>query len=258
MGEETPAGDPAGVFSLQARPVIRTGMTLLDDWPSAAVEGEALARGEAHLWLVPLALEPPEMERCAAALSREEQARARIPRDPADGARFVAARGVLRQLLGGYLGAAAGSIRFRYGKHGKPQLRESSPVRFNVSHAGPLALIAFAHGREVGVDLERIREVRRQPRIVERIFAPEVARAWFQLPEERRLEGFLREWTRLEAAAKLTGEGVWRTVIRRAHHELGEVSWPEIGRIPGHVGALAVEGSEVKLRSFTWRRYWSR
>lgn len=228
-------------------------MTLPNEWRPAREGREPLAPGEAHLWLVPLTLPPPEMERCEAALSREERARARIPRDPADGARFVATRGVLRRLLGGYLGVAARSIRFHYGEHGKPRLRGGAPVHFNVSHAGRLALVAIAEGREVGVDVERIREVRRQARIVERIFAPDVARSWFELPEERRLEGFLREWTRLEAAAKLTGDGVWRTVIRRAHHELGEVAWPEIGAIPGHVGALAVEGEEVALRSFAWR-----
>jgi 4'-phosphopantetheinyl transferase len=213
-----------------------------------------LRAGEAHLWLVRLPVGDAELARCEALLSREERARARIPREPADQRRFVAVRGTLRRLLGGYLGAAPESIRFRYGELGKPAVggEGGSGVRFNVSHAGGVALLAFAAGREVGVDVERIRPVSRRERIVERVFAPEVARAWAALPPERREEGFFREWTRLEAAAKLTGEGVWRTVIRRAQHGREEACWPEVGRIAGYAAALAVEGGGVRLRSFCW------
>lgn len=227
-------------------------MTHSDAWSEPAPEALALPQGEAHLWMVRLPVTAGELAVCEATLSRAERARAAVPIDPADGARFVAVRGILRRLLGRYLGVEARELRFRYGEYGKPELKGGGPVRFNVSHAGGVAVLAFAAEREVGVDVERVRPVRRQARIAERVFAPEVARAWGALPAGRREEGFFREWTKLEAASKLTGAGVWRTVIRQAHHELGEVSWLEVEAPPGYVAALAVEGVGVRLRRYAW------
>ena len=222
-----------------------------NDWAPAPAPPPPLA-GEVHLWAATLPLPPAELAECDRLLAADERARAALPRLAEERARFVSVRGLLRALLAGYLGRAAAEICFDYGPHGKPSLAGGggTGIRFNVSHAGEVALLAFAAGREVGVDVERVREVPRAERIASRVFAPDAARAWAALPDERRGEAFMREWTRLEALSKLTGEGVWRTVIAGEHHRASACSFA-LRPLPGYVGTLAVEGEGARVRA--WR-----
>jgi len=213
-----------------------------------------LPEGEAHLWRARLPLDPGELARCDALLSADERHRAGLARAAAERARFVAVRGLLRTLLGRYLDLPPETVRFAYGEHGKPTLADGGlarSFRFNVSHAGDVALLAFAREREVGVDVERVRDVPRADRIASRIFEPEAAEAWRALPDGERREAFIREWTRLEAVSKLTGEGVWRTLIRG---ERGVTSSAfEVRPVPGYLGTLVVEGEEARLRPWHYQ-----
>jgi 4'-phosphopantetheinyl transferase len=194
------------------------------------------------------------MARCDSVLSADERARALVVPVVREQARFVAVRGLLRLILGRYLPAGADGLRFSYGEHGKPALAGESGggIHFNVSHAGEVALVAVTAGREVGVDVEELREVRRAERIAVRIFPAEALERWRALPPGLREEVFLRQWTRLEALAKLRGDGVWRTIIQRAHLEPGEACPVDLAPFAGYVGAVAVAG-ESRVVGFAWR-----
>ena len=211
-----------------------------------------LVPGEVHLWVATLPFAAAELTECERLLAADERERAALARLEEERARFVAVRGLLRRLLARYVGEPAEALSFAYGAHGKPSLAgaRASAVRFNVSHAGDVALLAFAAGREVGVDVERVRDVPRADRIASRIFEPEAAEAWRALPDGERREAFMREWTRLEALSKLTGEGVWRTVIR-GEQRRGSARSFELRPLPGYVGTLAVEGEGARVRA--WR-----
>lgn len=219
----------------------------------AAPEGLTIATGEVHLWVARLPLAIAEMHRCESLLAPDERARAAIPPLPAERSRFIAVRGVLRILLGRYLGTPPAALSFEYGEQGKPALggQAAGGIRFNVSHAGNVALLAFAPGVELGVDVEKVREVPRAERIASRVFTPEAAQRWRALPDEQRTETFMREWTRLEALSKMTGEGVWRTVMGREQLARPTVQCFELRPQPGYVATLAVEGEGLRLR--TWR-----
>jgi hypothetical protein len=111
-------------------------------------------------------------------LSDDERARAQRFVFDRDRSRFTVARGVLRNILGRYLQRPPSSIRFGYGPHGKPHL-EAPPnqllptLRFNVSHSADLVLIAVAHDREVGVDVEQIRTDFALDELARRFFSQE-------------------------------------------------------------------------------------
>jgi 4'-phosphopantetheinyl transferase len=62
-------------------------------------------------------------------------------------------------LLGHYLGEPPDALGFGYRDKGKPYLATppGAPLRFDVSHSGDLALLAFARDRELGVELEQRR-----------------------------------------------------------------------------------------------------
>jgi 4'-phosphopantetheinyl transferase len=117
---------------------------------------------------------------------------------------FVAARGLLRVLLGRYLGCPAEAVPIVVRPDGKPEV--GGPVRFNVSHADGLA--AFAVGRgEVGVDVEAVRELASRDALVERFFAPAERAQYATLPEALRPAAFVRGWTCKEAVLKGIGCG---------------------------------------------------
>ena len=135
-----------------------------------------------------------------------------------DRRRFVSCRAALRQILGSLLDAHPGSLQFRAGGQGKPELvsdgpgGESSdwrhPLRFNVSHSAELALIAVCRGRELGVDIERVRPMAEADRIVASFFSTAEQATFALIPDDARALAFVRGWTRKEAVLKGLGIGL--------------------------------------------------
>ena len=82
--------------------------------------------------------------------------------------RWIVARGLLRAILGGYLDMRPDRLQFCYGPNGKPARTRQlggEVFRFNLSHSYGLALYAVTQGREIGIDLERIRLNRSKSRL---------------------------------------------------------------------------------------------
>jgi 4'-phosphopantetheinyl transferase len=88
-----------------------------------------------------------------ASLSEEEQVRAKRYRYPKDYNQFVVARGLLRRLLGKYLGLDPSAVAFTYGSHGKPIVEG---LEFNLAHSGGWVLFGISGDRAIGVDIERM------------------------------------------------------------------------------------------------------
>ena len=159
--------------------------------------------------------------------------------------RFVLGRAVLRAILAERAGSAPAALAFTYGVHGKPALARAgaaADLRFNVTHSGDALLVATATGLDVGVDVERVRELDDVQALARRALPAEHAAAIEAAAPHERAELFFVRWTRLEALLKARGlplahalggasdlEGGWsaRTIRPRA----------------GYVGAVAVEGT---------------
>jgi len=142
-------------------------------------------------------------------LSAEERERAGRLARASDAERFRCCRAMLRLGLAWYLREPPGRIALTAGWRGKPRLAEASGLRFNVSHTGGLALIAFTTLGEVGVDVEvEGREVEARE-IADLYFHRNEAR-WIDsgVTERERKRRFLRIWTRKEAAMKAAGCGI--------------------------------------------------
>ncbi|MBI3629384.1 MAG: 4'-phosphopantetheinyl transferase superfamily protein [Candidatus Rokubacteria bacterium] len=168
---------------------------------SSPPETLALGPDEVHVWRARLDRPPAGVEALLQVLSPDERTRAERFRRPADRARYIVSRGVLRHLLGRYTGSAPAALRFEYGPRGKPALAGGAAPAFNLGHSGDLALVALRQGMEVGVDLERIRPVEFD-RIAGRMFAPgEVSRLRAK-PAREQQAAFFSCWTCKEAYAK--------------------------------------------------------
>ena len=122
--------------------------------------------------------------------------------------RFSIARGMLRLLTGDYLSRSAQAISFSYTRLGKPYLPSPDTLSFNVSHSHGMALFAFAHGMELGVDIEKHKAELPAADIAGHSFAPDEVRFVAEGQEGKPHERFFFLWSRKEAYAKARGEGL--------------------------------------------------
>jgi 4'-phosphopantetheinyl transferase len=227
----------------------------------------ALDAGDVHVWAAELDRPTVEVHRLAASLSADEVIRAVRFRSGRDRGRFIVGRGFLRDVLARYCGAAPGQLEFRYGAHGKPWLPDARGLRFNLSHAGGRALCAVTRGRELGVDIERVRELDGLDGLSASVFSLGELQAWRSLHPRERPAAFFRCWTRKEAFVKAVGEGLSCALttfdvtsapgepprllpVMGDRGRAGRFGLHDLEMGEEHVAALAVEGTIERL---VWR-----
>lgn len=187
--------------------------SLLSTWPPVRA---VLRVGEVHVWVAGRRSEDGQqrLDHLVSILSPDERLHADRFHFARDRHRYVATRVALRLLIGRYLRIPASDVRFAYGCRGKPSLQTSEAgakdLRFNVSHSGGLALMAFAWGRELGVDIECERPIPDWEAIAERCFSTRERAILARLSAAERQHVFFRYWTRKEALIKATGDGLSR------------------------------------------------
>lgn len=166
--------------------------------------------GLIHVWQAGLELDAGVLDQLRATLSVEESARAARFRFARDRVRFVAAHGIVRDILAGYLGIAPASLEFSVNEYGKPALTGSSTdaLRFNLSHSGDLVVIAISLRREVGIDVERYAPERSDRAVAENYFSTAEVAGLRAVPERLRARAFFNCWTRKEAYIKARGMGL--------------------------------------------------
>lgn len=170
----------------------------------------SLGIDEVHVWRATLEMQQSQSAFMKSILSDDELSRSVKLHFQKDRDHFVAARGLLRVILGAYLDIGPKELRFSYGPFGKPFLAEGTPgkrIRFNVSHSQGLALLAVAHDREIGVDLEHLLPYHLVRDIAEQFFSRQEVEVLNALPEHLRPKMFFTLWTRKEAYIKALGEG---------------------------------------------------
>jgi 4'-phosphopantetheinyl transferase len=193
------------------------------------------------LWAVDLDGERPSLyESLLAPDERERAGRFHFERDRN---RYMVGRGRLRQLLGHYLAIPPAQVVFAYTDHGKPYLAPQPgrpDLTFNISHSQQFALLAFAWGQRLGVDVEVIRPLSDAAALVRRFFAPAEVVAWEAVPPQQQAEAFFCGWTRKEAFIKAIGDGLSypldRFVVSLQPHEPAQL--------------LEIEGSPAAARKW--------
>jgi len=229
--------------------------------------GLNLSRDEVHLWHV--ALDEHAVESLQLLLNRAESVRANRFHFARDRNHFTVARAILRKLLSAYLRINTAEVTLSYGEMGKPSLDgHSDEISFNLAHSGGGALYAFSRGRDLGVDLERIREDFAGDDIARRFFSTSEVEALEALPAESQAEAFFNCWTRKEAYIKARGEGLSMPLncfdvsvapeepaaLLKNYTDASEVARWAMRSIPvahGFVAAMVVEGHDWELKTFT-------
>jgi len=225
-----------------------------------------LAAGEVHVWLVRADDAALCLACCENLLSAAERERAARFKFEKDRRLYTAAHAALRSLLAGYLNVAPADLEFESGRHGKPRLAPAftkDRLEFNLSHSHEVALIAVTREKEIGVDVERVREDFAFVEVAERYFTAGELSAIRALPQDLQRRAFYQCWTSKEAFLKAKGVGLSgeldevEIVLPGAGPVQVKSTLPgwylsELNPCDGYVGAVALEGDGSDLRCFRW------
>jgi len=201
-------------------------------------------------------------------LSADETDRAARFHFEADRNRYVAAHGVVRDILAHYLNCDPAELIFSVNQYGKPAL-EDHKLEFNLSHSKDFALVAVTQGRNVGVDVERIRQGISSHVIAQQYFSKSEIAELQSLPIEQRVPAFFTCWTRKEAYIKAQGLGLSLplesfdvslspnepAILRATRPDEKEAArWTllSLNVAQEYAGALAAEGKSLDFRLWDW------
>lgn len=214
-------------------------------WKNTA-EPPGLSGMTVHVWRIPLDIPEEGVHWLRLSLSPDEIQRADRFRFDLHRHRFITARGAMRHILAGYLNEKPVTLRFQYSSFGKPGLEQSSFgewLSFNISHSNDLAIFAVAFKRDVGIDIEFIRQDLADEQIARRFFSNSEVKALLSLPEALRTEAFFNCWTRKEAYIKAIGEGLSMPLDRF-----------DVSLIPGEEAQL-LETRPDPAQALQWKLY---
>lgn len=170
-----------------------------------------LAPHDVDLWILDLdTIEPATFDRYPAIIPEVEYEQELRFRFPGGRQRHRCTRALARTVLSHYAGCDPLAWVFCFNNYGKPDIAEPAglPLRFNLSHSGRLIVCAVTCNAEVGVDVERVRELPKAVELARRFFAPSEAAAVEAAPSEHRSREFLRYWTFKESYVKAQGAGL--------------------------------------------------
>ena len=214
--------------------------------PSATGTITLPAADEVHLWYTTLDSLRPRRAELSDLLDPVEQERAQRFRFDADRERFILGHGLLRSLLGKYLDRDGSLVRMARGPFGKPYL-EGKVLRFSFSDTKDAILVAFAHGQEIGADIETMHRSVDHDAVSGHYFTPTEIRAIQDAGVDAKRR-FLEFWTRKEAVLKASGVGIMddlralrvdgeRNTMVIAHEAFVTMAAPEYHVLTWHVGA---------------------
>lgn len=231
-----------------------------------------IAEGEVHVICVSLNVSPERRGQLQATLAPEELERA--ARFAFENGRhcFVVARGLLREVLGRYLGLPPEHLAFRYNASGKPELAGAAAerdLRFNVAHCGADAVFALTLHADIGVDLERVRAIPDMLQMVSFALSDSEKREWNKLEATEWRRAFFDCWARKEAFLKGIGEGLQRSpneIEVPLRHSQSDESLSVVDRgqsvggwslrslsVGDYAVAVAVKGQPTRVSCWAWQ-----
>jgi 4'-phosphopantetheinyl transferase len=237
----------------------------LSDWVTPPVQ---LASPEStiHVWRISLTQPGHVYKSLTGLLSSAEQERAARFKFDQHHQRFVVAHAALRSILSQYLKTTPLNLQFVNGLNGKPKLAEEfarSDVRFNLSHSFDLALLAVTRGREIGIDVELVKEDYAFDDVAVRFFTAQELAAFRALPVHLQRQGFFKCWTSKEAFLKAKGTGlsgkldeveITLSSEQRVLINASVPGWTLSELNPGnnYEAALVIEGGAVPIDRYRW------
>lgn len=239
---------------------------------TCAADPQSLSSGTVDIWHIGIEPPPDKIAEARTLLSPDELGRAARFHFDIHRNRYIAGRAALRTILAQYLGVSAKALAFIYGEKGKPALASHVNARtleFNLSHSHDRALLGITVGSTLGVDIERINLEFGTDEIATHFFSAFEVDTLLAVPKPERGATFFSCWTRKEAYIKAVGDGlslpldsfdvafgpgVEAALLRVEAATDAPARWRmyDIPAPEGYAAAIAVEGTEHKLRQREW------
>jgi len=203
-----------------------------------------------HVYSIPLN-QPSHISRdLAPVLSLDEEKRKQRLHFKRHQMNYAITRTALRLILSHYLNTNAKEIVFSYSRFGKPGLKSiNSPVRFNVSHSGTIAVVALNFHFDIGIDIEQVRALPDMFRIAKRFFSQNEYHMLEQQPKRQQKHVFFNIWSQKEAFLKATGKGIFQplsqidtTIFRKKNRTIYEIALFE-----KYSCAIAIKGPQKAI-----------
>ncbi len=166
-----------------------------------------LLKGDIHLWTISLDTSKDQIESLESLLSAVEKKRASYYKSDSAQHSYVVTQVVLKLLLSAYLEIEPAEVKMGTHKKGKPFLVNDPSIYFNISNSHDLCVYAFSRDAEVGIDIEKIRDLPDIDLLIEKNLTSR-EKKYFQQDPEDKLTRFFQFWTFKESYLKATGEGM--------------------------------------------------
>ncbi len=177
-----------------------------------SIPHEIIDANQVCVWRVHLREDNFNYEELYHLLVPEEKEKASRFHFEKDKIRYILTRGVLRNLLSFYLKQDPARVSFEYNCYGKPILatdnNHQGDLCFNLSHSGDFALIAFSHGRNIGIDIEQINREFDFELVAKNFFSNDEIESIEKTKGLEQHTLFFQYWTRKEAILKGLGKGL--------------------------------------------------
>jgi 4'-phosphopantetheinyl transferase len=166
-----------------------------------------LLKGEIHLWTASLVLSPEIIERLRSTLSPDEKKRTSYFKFEHKQHGYIITQAVLRILISAYLDIEPVDVILVASKKGKPFLINEPSLYFNISNSHEICVYAFSRDSEVGIDIEKIRELPDLDQLIEKNLTSN-EKEYFRKNPDHKLSLFFQFWTLKESYLKAIGEGM--------------------------------------------------
>jgi len=228
----------------------------------AAAQFPHLSKGDIHLWTISLDTSEDQIERLRSVLSPAEKKKATYYKFELVQHSYVVTQAVLKLLLSAYLAIEPAEVIMGVHKKGKPFLVNDASICFNISNSHALCVYAFSRDAEVGIDIEKIRDLPDIDLLIEKNLTSR-EKKYFQKDPDKRLTRFFQFWTFKESYLKAIGEGMRLTPenlefsledgtirLRSVKYGFDSVDWRFKGftRDGNYTGTLTYTGQDTVIK----------
>jgi 4'-phosphopantetheinyl transferase len=221
---------------------------------------------EIHIWIGDCQSNKEAYQRMLSILSPFEIQRADAFHFNRDRENYVQAHTFLRLILSKYSGVRPQKIDFELGAYGKPYLKCSNHIHFNLSHTKEMIAIAVSSDSNVGIDIEKQDHVDDIKNVARQFMSDTELRDMGFLEASFSNTYFYQCWVQKEALAKASGMGVGDhlrafSVMNGFRFERGKTistcfeeapkTWwlKTFELVPDHLGAVCIESSDTQTYS---------
>ena len=224
-----------------------------------------LLKGEIHMWTVSIGAMKDQADRLESLLSVVEKRKISFYKFEHTRLSYIVSQAVLRMLLAAYLEVKPADVKMGTHKKGKPYLIHDRPIFFNISNSNDLCVYAFSCDAEVGIDIEKIRDLPDIDQLIEKNLTSR-ERGYLLKDPAHKLNWFFRFWTYKESYLKAIGEGMRLTPenlefsleegtprLRSVNYGFDGTGWQflEFSRAENYTGTLTYSGKDILIKELS-------